>query len=41
MKKWWYDKDYLKVIQEKMIDEDINERDIIESIYRDMGFLLP
>jgi adenylate kinase family enzyme len=36
MKSWWREKDYLSMICEKMIGNDVGEEKIIEMIYQDL-----
>ncbi|MEY8292898.1 hypothetical protein AAK882_09670 [Carnobacteriaceae bacterium 52-44] len=32
MRKWWREKDYLKIIPESIVDKDMNEETIINKI---------
>lgn len=37
MREWWRDKDYLNIAQEKLIDEDMTEGEIVDMILADVA----
>lgn len=36
MKRWWHEKDFIKIIPEKIISEDMSLMDAVDMIYRDV-----